>query len=149
MNEFFGGVMENTDRTASVVGMAEHEVTELLELFAGEELAITRAPRSGLIMMTVKDSFESDFHLGEVLVTEASVTLGGCQGFGMVTGEEPRKALARAAADALLRAGRPELLCQAVLVCLDSALKRQASQLCAEAALTAGTRVNFDLMSGA
>ena len=141
--------MENTDRTAAVVGMEEHEVNELLELFADQELAVTRPPRSGLIMMTVKDSFDSDFHLGEVLVTEAAVTLGGFEGFGMVAGEEPRKALARAAADALLRAGSPEPLCQAVLVSLLQAQQRQAARLAGAAALTASSRVNFDLMPGA
>jgi len=141
--------MDSNDRTVAVVGMEEHEVTELLELLAAEEMTIPRPPRSGLIMMTVKDSFETDFHLGEVLVTEAAVTVRGSEGFGMVAGEEPRKALARAAADALLRAGRPEPLCQAVLACLARAQRRQVARLAGEAALTAATRVRFDLMPGA
>ena len=141
--------MDSNDMTVAVVGMEEHEVTELLELLAAEEMTITRPPRSGLIMMTVKDSFETDFHLGEVLVTEAAVTVRSSEGFGMVAGEEPRKALARAAADALLRAGRPEPLRQAVLACLARARRRQAARLAGEAALTAATRVSFDLMPGA
>jgi len=141
--------MESDDMTVAVVGMEEHEVTELLELLAAEEMTITRPPRSGLIMMTVKDSFETDFHLGEVLVTEAAVSVRGSEGFGTVAGEEPRKALARAAADALLRAGRPEPLRQAVLACLARARRRQAARLAGEAALTAATRVRFDLMPGA
>lgn len=140
--------MESTDMTYAVVGMEEHEVTELLELLTAEEITITRPPRSGLIMMTVKDSFETEFHLGEALVTEAAVTVAGSEGFGMVAGEEPRKALARAAADALLRAGRPEPLCQAVVACLAHAQQRQADRLAGEAALTAATRVSFDLMPG-
>jgi alpha-D-ribose 1-methylphosphonate 5-triphosphate synthase subunit PhnG len=67
----------------------------------------------------------------------------------MVSGEEPRKALARAAADAVLRAGRPEPLCQAVLVFLEQARQRQAARLAREARLTASSRVSFDLMPGA
>jgi alpha-D-ribose 1-methylphosphonate 5-triphosphate synthase subunit PhnG len=141
--------MENRDMTAAVIGMDDREINDLIELLATEEMTITRPPRSGLIMMTVKDSFDTDFHLGEVLVTEAAVTVGGKEGFGMVTGEEPRKALARAAADALLRAGRPERLCEAVRACLADAQSRQAAGLSAEAALTATTRVSFDLMPGA
>jgi alpha-D-ribose 1-methylphosphonate 5-triphosphate synthase subunit PhnG len=141
--------MEHTDRPAALVGMDAHEVNELLELFADQELVVTRAPKCGLIMMTVQDSFGSDFHLGEVLVTEAAVSLGGIEGFGMVAGEEPRKALARAAADAVLRAGHPEPLCQAVLVSLTQARQRQAACLAGAAALTASSRVSFDLMPGA
>lgn len=141
--------MHITDMTAAVVGLEEQELTELLGLLAAEEITITRPPRSGLIMMTVKDCFETDFHLGEVLVTEAAVTVAGSEGFGMVIGEAPRKALARAAADALLRAGRPEGLCEAVLACLERFHMRQEARLAGDAALTASTRVSFDLMPGA
>ncbi len=141
--------MYSSDLTAAVIGMDEREVNELLELFAAQEIAVTRPPRSGLIMMTATDSFTTDFHLGEVLVTEAAVTVAGNEGFGMVIGEEPRKALARAAADALLRAGRPEKLCESVLACLEHSHLRQAARRSQEAALTAATRVSFDLMPGA
>jgi alpha-D-ribose 1-methylphosphonate 5-triphosphate synthase subunit PhnG len=141
--------MEDIDMTGAVIGMNDREINDLIELLATEEMIITRPPRSGLIMMTVKDSFDTDFHLGEVLVTEAAVSVSGSEGFGMVTGEEPRKALARAAADALLRAGRPERLCEAVQAFLADAQSRQAALVAAEAALTATTRVSFDLMPGA
>lgn len=141
--------MDSTDLTVAVIGMNEREVNDLIQLLTTEEMTITRTPRSGLIMMTVTDSFDSDFHLGEVLVTEAAVTMGGSEGFGMVTGEEPRKALARAAADALLRAGRPAVLCEAVRDCLTRARQRQTANLAADAALTATSRVSFDLMAGA
>ena len=35
------------------------------------------------------DSFNTAFHAGEVLVTEARVKCCGSQGFGMVIGEDP------------------------------------------------------------
>lgn len=141
--------MESTDLTVAVVGMDDREVDELIELLTTVDMTITRPPRSGLVMMTATDSFEADFHLGEVLVTEAEVSMGGSEGYGMVAGEEPRRALARAAADALLRAGRPVALCQAVQACLRGALNRQQARLAADAALTASSRVSFDLMAGA
>jgi len=141
--------MDSTDLTVAVVGMDDHEVDLLIDLLTAEDMTITRPPRSGLIMMTATDSFDSDFHLGEVLVTEAAVAMGGCEGFGMVAGEEPRKALARAAADALLRAGRPSPLCQAVRSCLLQAHLRQEARRVADASLAASTRVSFDLMPGA
>jgi len=141
--------MYSSDLTTAVIGMEEHEVDELLGLFAAQEVTIIRPPRSGLIMMTASDSFGADFHLGEVLVTEAAVMVAGAEGFGMVIGEEPRKAMARATADALLRAGRPEGLCEAVLGCLERSHIRQAARRAEDAALTATTRVSFDLMPGA
>ena len=141
--------MNSTDITVAVIGMNDREVDDLIELLTTEEMTITRPPRSGLLMMTVKDSFDADFHLGEVLVTEAAVSMGGSEGFGMVSGEQPRKALARAAADALLRAGRPEPLCEAVQNCLTRAHLRQMAHQAADTALTASTRVSFDLMAGA
>ena len=141
--------MQANDPTAAIIGMEDSEVDELLALLVTEEIQITRPPRSGLIMMTVKDSLAVDFHLGEVLTTEAEVLLGGERGYGMVIGEEPRKALTRAAADALIRCGRPALLCRQVNDCLEKALQRQVAKYAADAALVASTRVNFDLMAGA
>jgi alpha-D-ribose 1-methylphosphonate 5-triphosphate synthase subunit PhnG len=141
--------MYSSDLTTAVIGMDAAEVDDLIGLFADQEVTITRPPRSGLIMLTATDSFCTDFHLGEVLVTEAAASVEGCEGFGMVAGEEPRKALARAVADALLRAGRPESLCRAVRERLTGALSRQAAARADEAALTAATKVSFDLMPGA
>jgi alpha-D-ribose 1-methylphosphonate 5-triphosphate synthase subunit PhnG len=141
--------VHNTDITEAVIGMDDGEVAELIELLTIEELTITRPPRSGLMMMTARDGFDTDFHLGEVLVTEAEVSIGDSSGYGMVIGEEPRKALARAAAEAVLRSGRPELLCSSVRNCLEKVRQRQAAGRAEDAALTCSTRVSFDLMAGA
>ena len=141
--------MYANDPTAAIIGMDVTEVDELLTLLVTEEIQITHPPRAGLIMMTVKDSLAVNFHLGEVLVTEAEVLLRGERGYGLIIGEEPRKALARAAADALLRCGRPVLLCKQVSDCLERSRQRQNTKYAEEAALVASTRVNFDLMAGA
>lgn len=141
--------MQANDPTAAIIGMEDKEVDELLALFVTEEIQITRPPRAGLIMMTVTDSLSVDFHLGEVLVTEAEVLLGGERGYGLIIGEEPRKALVRAAADALLRGKQPALLCRQVISCLEKARLLQTARNGADAALVASTRVHFDLMAGA
>ncbi len=140
--------MQSDDPTAAVIGMDDAELNDLLTLLGTEEFQITRPPRSGLTMMTVTDSLGIDFHLGEVLTTEAEVVLGGERGYGLIVGEEPRKALVRAAADALLRAGRPIELCRQVRERLGLARQRQVAKFAEDAALTASTRVNFDLMPG-
>jgi alpha-D-ribose 1-methylphosphonate 5-triphosphate synthase subunit PhnG len=144
-----GDGMQTKDATAALLTMNALEVDELIELLANEEIAITRPPKTGLIMMTVRDSFATDFHLGEVLTTEAEVSLGGVTGYGMVIGEDPRKALVRASADALLRYGRPADLCRQVRACLERAEQRQAVIQSDDAALVAATKVSFDLMPGA
>ena len=141
--------MPDNDPTAAIVTMTAQEVDELLGLISTLKFTIDRPPKTGLVMMTVRDSFGSDFHVGEVLATEAEVSLAGRIGYGLVTGEEPRKALARAAADALLRGGEPAELCRRMTCCLELAGKRQARLHAEEAALVASTKVCFDLMPGA
>ena len=141
--------MQANDPTVAIIGMDDHEVSELLSLLVTEEIQITRPPRSGLLMMTVTDSLATDFHLGEVWATEAEVSIGGERGYGLIIGEEPRKALTRAAVDALLRVGSPAGLCRQVRDCLEQARKRQVVRYAEDAALAASTRVSFNLMPGA
>jgi alpha-D-ribose 1-methylphosphonate 5-triphosphate synthase subunit PhnG len=144
-----GDDMQTTDPSVTVLYMNPSEVDELIGLLAGEEITIVRPPKTGLMMMTVRDCFDTDFHLGEMLTTEVEVSLAGETGYGMVIGEEPRKALARAAVDALLRSGRPADLCRQVRSCLERAEQGQAARQAADAALVAATKVSFDLMPGA
>ena len=141
--------MSCVDLTALIDTMDEQQVEMLLKLFASVELTITRPPRSGLMMLTMKDSFETDFHLGEVLVTEARVLFCGCEGFGMVMGESPRRALARAAADAVLRCPEPAGIRDQLIASLEQEEQMQKNRLAETAALVAATKVNFDLMPGA
>ncbi len=141
--------MNCADMTALIDAMDEENVEDLLALFAGVELTIRCPPRSGLVMLTVKDSFETDFHLGEVLVTEARVLFRGCEGFGMAMGEAPRKALARAAADAVLRCPEPTAIQENLVARLKQEAVTLNRRLAESAALIASTKVNFDLMSGA
>jgi alpha-D-ribose 1-methylphosphonate 5-triphosphate synthase subunit PhnG len=140
--------MHEPDETGVIAGMDESAIEELLTLFADLELTVTSPPRTGLLMMTATDSFNSDFHLGEVLVTEATVLLEDTDGYGLVMGEAPRKALARAATDALLRSGGYTLLAQKTRSLLLREQKRQHAADAESAAMTAATRVNFDLMPG-
>jgi alpha-D-ribose 1-methylphosphonate 5-triphosphate synthase subunit PhnG len=140
--------MNNTDCTAIVATMDDRAVNELLELLAEQAIEIIRQPRTGLVMMPLTDSFLADFNLGEVLVTEARVSVDGIEGYGMVTGDNPRRALARAVAEAILTGANLPLRTR-----LTDFLERQKllrTELHRrEQALTESTRVNFDLMAGA
>ncbi|MCR8546937.1 phosphonate C-P lyase system protein PhnG [Salipiger sp. P9] len=63
--------------------------------------------RSGLVMLPMRDTvMGTDFHLGEVLVSEAHIRLpGGVQGYGMITGHDLERAMAMAVIDAGFAAG--------------------------------------------
>ena len=56
------------------------------------------ANRTGLVMVPMRDTVQNvDFHLGEVLVSEAQITdPAGQIGYGMVTGRDLERARARA-----------------------------------------------------
>jgi len=141
--------MTNSELTAVIDTMDEERVEVLLRLFAEEEIAVSRPPHTGLMMLAVHDSFATAFYPGEILVTEARVTIRGCEGFGMVLGEAPRRALARAASDALLRHPETTPLQERVRASLqDEAILQRAQEL-KDGALVAATKVNFDLMPGA
>lgn len=65
----------------------------------GEITVITN--RTGLVMVPMRDTVESvDFHLGEVLVSEAHIAdAEGHVGYGMVTGRDLERAMAMAVVD--------------------------------------------------
>jgi len=141
--------MATKDMTMLIAGMDDQRVEQLLELFSNEELMISMPPRVGLLMQTVKDCFETDFHLGEVLVTEASVCFRGVEGYAMVLGESPRRALARAASDAVLRFNQKTEVKSRLIDLLELEEVLQSKQQAENAALVAATKVSFDLMAGA
>jgi len=129
--------------------MDEDRVELLLQLFADVDLTISTPPRTGLMMLAVHDSFATAFYPGEILVTEARVTYGDCEGFGMVLGEAPRRALARAAADAVFLHPESTDVQKSVRACLlEEAALHKTRQL-ENGALVAATKVNFDLLPGA
>lgn len=141
--------MKCTDLTYLINTMGARQVDRLLALLAEVELTVSRPPRSGLVMLTVTDSFETDFHLGEVLVTEARILFRGMEGFGMVLGEAPERALARASADAVFRCPEQTEIREKLQDFLLQEKSVQKDKLMEEAALIAATKVNFDLMPGA
>lgn len=59
------------------------------------------ANRTGLVMVPMRDTVQNvDFHLGEVLVSEAHIADGaGNIGYGMVTGRDLERAMAMAVID--------------------------------------------------
>ncbi|MGB3028469.1 phosphonate C-P lyase system protein PhnG [Paradevosia shaoguanensis] len=66
------------------------------------------ANRTGLVMVPMRDTVENvDFHLGEVLVSEAHIAdEAGNVGYGMITGRDLERAMAMAVVDLAFSSGR-------------------------------------------
>jgi phosphonate C-P lyase system protein PhnG len=77
------------------------ETQVLLELLAPGDAEVTREPAPALVMMAARDCFGTPFHLGEVLVTTASVRGNDRVGHGSILGDAPAKALLLACLDLL------------------------------------------------
>ncbi len=78
--------------------------TMVLENYSASQVKLLSGPQAGLVMLRMQESVaNSQFNAGEVLVTEVRLELDGQFGFGMLTGDRPRQALAIALVDAALR----------------------------------------------
>ena len=123
----------------AAVGLAER----ILDGSLGDVAVIT-PPTVGMVMARAQDGAKGEvFNLGEVLVTEARVSIAGREGWGMVLGRAPDHALSVAVVDAGLEAGHAER----------TAIERDLADLAEAAAKSAAeewvrvapTRVQFDV----
>jgi phosphonate C-P lyase system protein PhnG len=130
---------------ACITQMPGRAVRKLLGLLAGEEIAVVRGPLLGLVTMSALDSFEFDFYLGDVLVTEAEVDYAGCRGYGMVIGDDAERAIARASVEAI-GASPNRILQERVNRFLHAEAKKLEARKKKEASLIARTRVDFETM---
>ncbi len=91
---------------ARLKALAERLLEEL-----GDIRVITN--RTGLVMVPMRDTVQNtDFHLGEVLVSEAHIAdATGRVGYGMVIGRDLERAMAMAVVDLAMAAGqgRPQI----------------------------------------
>lgn len=133
------------DFQSVITKMDDSSVKELMQLFSTEEINITRSPETGLLMMAAKDSFNTDFYLGEILVTEAEVEYKRLKGYAMVMGDEPEKALTAASLDAILQVDDGDLK-QKVMDFITVQAKKTAEADEMERRLIAKTRVSFKTM---
>jgi alpha-D-ribose 1-methylphosphonate 5-triphosphate synthase subunit PhnG len=119
---------------------------KVLQILAGASLSVRREPQTGLVMMTMTDSTGLDFHLGEVLITEAEVELEGKPGYAMVLGDNPEKALARAGVSVLMESADSEFKTEIFRYLQREGKKIQRKESTAKA-LLASTKVNFEAMT--
>ena len=134
-------------RLLAVIAAAKtDEVAAMLDrLWSLGEFHVQRAPRAGLVMVTVRDPFDTPFHLGEALVSEAEVEFDGHTGYGAVCGDEPEQALLLAAVAAVERSGRTAVL-NAIAAPLDQIEAKSADRKALSSRLAAATEVRFESM---
>ena len=70
--------------------------------------------RTGLVMLPMRDTAQgTHFHLGEVLVSEARITVQGVEGYGMRRGRDLEAAMAMALVDLSVALGLHQADCAA------------------------------------
>ncbi len=147
-----GGIRPSTGagfkaRLQRAIGAAESAelIAALDALWQEGGFAVRRPPESGLLMATVHDPFDTDFLLGEVLVTQAAVDFEGHAGYGTMLDDAPEGALLLAAVDALERSG-----CTSRLASLtgffETIAERDRRSRMRESRLAGSTVVRFETM---
>ena len=131
---------------AAMPAASSEEIAAMLDrLWSMGEFRVQQPPQTGLVMVTVRDPFDTPFHLGEVLASEAEVSLDGCTGYGAVCGDEPEQALLLAAVAAAEHSGRAEVL-GAIGALLGSLEAKRGDQKTLSSKLAAATAVRFESM---
>lgn len=134
------------DMCTELMELDEDKVKLLLDMAAEQDISIIKPPQTGLLMMTVKDSFDADFYLGEILATEAEVESRGKTGYAMVMGDEPERALLAASIEAIVQGDNEDLKKQ-----IRGFVSEQREKIDSikekESALIAKTKVSFESMS--
>ncbi len=128
---------------------SEEQVCQLastvLQKYEKAQVNLLSGPRQAVVMLRVRESVaDSLFNAGEILVTEVKLELDGQFGFGMIIGDNSRRAMAVALVDAALRKGG--LLADQLssdLQQLDQLITREHRR---EQALSAATKVDFERM---
>ena len=77
----------------------EEMLESLLDILVELDFEIVKPPTPGLLMLNIRESDGTVFHLGEVLVTQAEVQRDDRIGFGLSLGDRPDAAMVMACLD--------------------------------------------------
>jgi len=121
---------------------------DMAEMIAGKyEIKVLQEPATCMTMMQAIDSVgHTPFYVGEVLMTEAVVSINGATGFGFVLEDEPVRALCMAIIDAALTASiAEEVEIKHIIAAEEQRILEGWRQ---EEKLVAATQVRFAIMEG-
>jgi alpha-D-ribose 1-methylphosphonate 5-triphosphate synthase subunit PhnG len=109
------------------------------------ELSIVRQPEKSLVMNKVRDSVSGQpFYMGEVLITECTVSIMDVFGFGAIMGEQPYRAYQLALVDAAWNAKLQETVKWTPL--LEAEEQKMEQKHRQEHSRVMRTKVNFNTM---
>jgi alpha-D-ribose 1-methylphosphonate 5-triphosphate synthase subunit PhnG len=138
--------MNRAERAQALARMPAEEAVWLAERLSDTtlgEVEVISPPTIGMVMARAVDGARGQtFNVGEILVTEARVSVAGVEGWGMVMGSAREHALAMAVVDASLEANHPRRAATERLLQRLSA--RADNQRAEEARRVAPTRVQFE-----
>jgi alpha-D-ribose 1-methylphosphonate 5-triphosphate synthase subunit PhnG len=126
--------------------MNSEEIKVLSAALPIDRVKVIHAPHTGLIMAKVRDCFDTEFLLGEVLVTRAEVEYEGRRAQSTLMGDLPSAAMLAAVLEALRLNGDAGYFEAAHAICRP-AMQRLAARRKQQAQLAAATRVNFQSMA--
>lgn len=128
-----------------IAKMGAESIAELKRLIPMDEIEILKKPKQGLLMMTAKDSFNTNFYLGEILVTEAEVKFRDMKGYAMLICDDPERAFLAASVDAIMKTNDQNLKHKVFSIINNQAKKIEELDE-TERRLIAKTKVNFEIM---
>lgn len=139
--------MKKELRTKLLIEVGQNEAitfaNEIIQNYVVEEI---QPPRQGLTMIKVRESAQNSlFYIGEVLVTETKVKVGGSFGIGLVKEEQDTLSRALAVIDAAYKENLPETKqWEQVFEELEKRYQEQVNQLKYS---IERTKVNFETMN--
>ncbi len=139
-NRRFSILAQATDPATPLLDLAERVLAE-----SGAEVAVVTPPQVGMVMLRLREPTDGTvFNAGEILVTEARVTIGAHDGYAMRLGRAPELTLAAALLDAAVEGAHP--LTPAIEVALGACEEAERARQLAAWREVAPTRVAFDEM---
>jgi phosphonate C-P lyase system protein PhnG len=130
----------------NLVHMTSLERQAVAKVLPLKQVQVKKPPTSGLIMAQVRDSFKTDFFLGEVLVTQVQVIYDGHTAQVTLLGNCPEAALIVAMLQVLSDAGANDAVTAAGRAAAPAVDRISALQQ-RESAIAAATRVRFETMA--
>lgn len=128
----------------SVADRDELAATAELVLAVAPSTTVVTGPRTATMLVELTESVQDQpFHVGEVVVSEAEVTVDGRAGHGLVLGHDVERALAAAVCDAAVEAGVLVSDVEALVTQTEERVRRAHA---ARARRVAGTRVTMDVV---
>lgn len=139
--------MDREERFELLGQMDEESLYVLAEEVAEcSMVTLVHEPQCGIVMMRSQDSVEGEvFNLGEILVSEAEVTVDGKLGYCMVMGKALKRALAGAILDGAVESQHP--LTDRIVAVLTEARERVEREKLQEWAYIEKTKVNFEVLN--